>query len=378
MPERIRVAFAVDSFRTGGTELNAMRTAVRLDPERFELVVVCLNEEGELREHYAQAGIPVHAFPISSLISVRTTRAGLRLRSFLRHHRVQILHAHDIYTNCFAVPWARLAAVRTVIASRRWWHSVPRPELRYANRIAYRVADCVLANSPAVARLLTTEEGISPTRVLTVPNFLEIEAFDAPRPEQVVLLRSRLGLEGHDHVPVIGIVARLDPLKDHETLLRAAKLLNDRGRVFRLVIVGDGDRRGVLENLASELGIAGLVRFAGQLPHRPNPNAAFDISVLCSTAEGFPNSVLEAMAAGRPVVATRVGGVPDAVEPERTGLLVPPSDAKALADALDTLLADEGRRVALGTAGRELARERFGERAVLDMLENAYEELTQH
>jgi glycosyltransferase involved in cell wall biosynthesis len=375
MSDRIRVAFAVDTFRTGGTELNAARTAVRLDPERFELMVLCLREEGELRERYAQAGIPVYEFPIRSLVSARTARQGLRLMKFLRHNRIQILHAHDIYTNCFAVPYARLAAVPGVIASRRWWHSVPRPAYRFANRMAYRFAHRVLANSDAVARLVTTEEGVSSSRVLTVPNFLETDAFAQPSPEEVALLRSRLGLEGHEHIPVIGIVARLDRLKDHATLLRAAKLLLDRSRVFRLVIVGDGDLRRPLESLANELGIADLVHFAGHQPHRPNPHTVFDVSVLCSTAEGFPNSVLEAMAAGRPVVATNVGGVPDAVEHERTGLLVPPSDAGVLADALESLLTDERRRLALGAAGRDLARTRYGERTVLRTLEDAYQAL---
>ncbi len=375
MRDRIRIAFAVDSFRIGGTELNAARTAIRLDPERFELVVLCLREEGELRAEYARANIPVVHFPIGPLLSMRTAREGWRLAKFLRARRIQILHAHDVYTNCFAVPWARFASVPTVIASRRYWHTVPRPELRYLNRVAYRFAHRVLANSPSVARLLTTEEGVSPSRVLTVPNFVEADAFDPPPPEQLASLRSRLGSDGSDRIPVIGIVARLDPVKDHETLLRAAKALKDRGHVFRLVIVGDGDRRGALEALSRELGVARLVHFAGQLASRPNPNALFDVSVLCSTAEGSPNSILEAMAAGRPVVATRVGGIPDAVDEGRTGLLVNPGDHDALALALEALLTDEGRRLALGAAGRERAREMYGERSVLRTLEDTYEGL---
>lgn len=376
MPDRIRVAFAVDSFRIGGTELNAARTAIRLDPGRFELVVLCLQEQGELREEYARARIPVYEFPIGSLYKMRTARTGLRLARFLRAHRVHILHAHDIYTNCFAVPWARFARVPAVIASRRWWHTVPRPMLRHANRVAYRFAHRVLANSPSVARLLINEEGVSPARVLTVPNFVEADAFDVPAPERLAVLRARLGLAGHDGVPVIGVVARLDPIKDHATLLRAARRLKDRGRDFRLVIVGDGDRRRPLESLARELGVAPLVHFAGQLSNRPtNLNALFDVSVLCSTAEGFPNAIIEAMAAGRPVVATRVGGIPDAVDDGRTGLLVPPGDDEALALALDALVTDERRRHALGAAGREVARERFGERSVMRTLEDAYEGL---
>lgn len=375
MPDRIRVAFAVDSFDVGGTELNAARTATRLDPERFELEVVCLRDDGELRQEYARAGIPVHHFPIGSLISARNATQGMRLAKLLLDRRIDIVHAHDVYSNCFAVPWARLAGVRGVIASRRWWFTVPRPALRHANRLAYRFAHRVLANSPSVARLLITEEGVSPSRVLTIPNFVEAAAFESPAPEQIAALRSRLGLEGQESVPVIGIVARLDPVKDHATLLRAAKLLKEQGRAFRLVIVGDGSRRAALESLTSELGLAPYVHFAGQQSHRPNPHALFDVSVLCSTAEGFPNSIVEAMAAGRPVVATHVGGIPDAVDDGRTGLLVTPGDSEALARALDALLTDEPRRTALGDAGRERAREMYGERSVLRTLEDAYQEL---
>ncbi len=364
----------MDSFRTGGTELNAARTAIRLDPTRFDLVVLCLREQGDLREMYTRANIPVHEFSIGPLASIRTAREGMRLARFLREHRIEILHAHDVYTNCFAVPWARLAGVRAVIASRRWFDTVPRPELRVANRIAYKFAHRVLANTPALARLVSTEEGVPASRVLTVLNFVEAEAFEFPPADQTDILRSRLGIGGNS-VPVIGIVARLDPVKHHETLLRAARVLNDKGRVFRVVIVGDGDRRQALEALTGELGLGSMVHFAGQLPNRPNPNTLFDVSVLCSTAEGFPNSVIEAMAAGRPVVATSVGGIPDAVEHERTGLLVPPRDVEALANALDRLLGDEQYRHTLGAAGRELARERYGERAVLRSLEDAYEQL---
>jgi hypothetical protein len=136
MSDRIRLAFAVDSFRIGGTELNAARTAIRLDPERFELVVLCLREDGELREEYARANIPVYHFPIGSLLSMRTAREGVRLMQFLRDRQVQILHAHDVYTNCFAVPFARLAGVPTVIASRRFWHTVPRPAPRQPRRVS--------------------------------------------------------------------------------------------------------------------------------------------------------------------------------------------------------------------------------------------------
>lgn len=375
MTKPIRIVFAVDSFCIGGTELNALRTALRLDRDRYDLRVISLRPEGPLLARYEQAGIPVHDFAISSLWSPRTMRTGVRLARFLRQHRIQVLHAHDVYTNCFAVPWARLAGTPVVIASRRWWHTVPRPALRHANRVAYRFAHRVLANSAQVARLLSEEEGIHPSRILTISNFVEDEAFQPPTDESVTGFRRRLGLEPGDDTTVVGIVARLDPVKHHELLIRAARVLLDRGHRVRFAIVGDGDCREALEAEVRLLGVGDAVHFAGMLPNRPNPHALFDISVLCSSAEGFPNSIVEAMAAGRPVVATRVGGVPDAVVDGQTGLLIPPGDHEALAASLESLLADLPRRRALGEAGRARARAVFSEESVVPVLESAYRDL---
>src|SRR5262249_9557960 len=143
---------------------------------------------------------------------------------------------------------------------------------------------------------------------------------------------------------VIGIVASLLAIKDHATLLRALGLLAPEWPTARLVVVGQGPELDDLRRLASELGVASVVRFAGLRPQGPSFHFLFDISVLSSVSEGFPNSLVEAMAAGRPIVATDVGGVRDAVRDRENGLLVPPRAPAAFADALRTLLRDAGLR----------------------------------
>jgi L-malate glycosyltransferase len=373
---RIRVVSCIDNMRVGGTELNAVRTAERLDRNRFDLSVVCLSEEGPLRERYRSAGIPVQEFSIHSLYGAHTLQQGFRLGSYLREIGAEIVHAHDVYSNVFSAVWARLFGVPVVIASRRWWKHVPRAAHGIGNRLSYLMAHRILANSEAVAHLLTTSEHVSARRVFVIPNFVDDATFESI--DQAARCRMRAELDCAEGDFVVGSISRLHPVKDLSSLLRAVHTLASRWPTLRLVLVGDGECRAPLEAEAAALGIADRVRFAGMRPQEPNLHAAFDISVCCSLSEGFPNSVVEAMAAGRPVVATNVGGIPDAVEHDRTGLLVEVGDSTRLADAIELLLNDPEKRRRFGDAGRELARERFSATRVMAKLESTYEQLVHH
>ena len=339
MPEPIRVAFAIDSMEAGGTELNAVRLAERLNRDRFDIRVVCMRTEGPLAARYEALGVPVESFPMRSLYSPSAVRQGVRLARYLRTQRIAIVHAHDIYSNVFAVPWARLAGART-IASRRWWEGFQATTWRLASRLSYRAAHAVLANSTAIGRLLVDAEGVPPSRVVVVPNFLDGAAFERPDEMTAITLGRELRLDGGG--PVVGIVANLLPVKDHAALLRAAVILRPRWPRLRVVLVGDGPCRPALERLAIELGLGETIVFAGRRSGLPNLHQLFDISVLCSTSEGLPNSILEAMAAARPVVATKVGAVADAVLDGETGILVRPSRPRA---------AGRGARTAVGRSG---------------------------
>ncbi|MEO6445712.1 MAG: glycosyltransferase [Gemmatimonadaceae bacterium] len=368
-PGRLRVVYCLDSFDVGGTELNAIRTIEQIDRDQFDVSFVALSNRGSLAERVRAAGVPIHEFPIRSLVSPDTVRTGLRLARFLRAQRADVLHAHDIYSNIFAVPWARVAGVPLVIASRRWWHAVVRPIHLRMNRLTYRMAHRVLANSESVGRLVE-EEGVPPGRVVVLPNFVEDYAFEPPAAEQLALWRRELGLGEGDEV--VGIVANLHPVKDHASLLRAVALVAPRRPSLRLVLVGDGSERTALESLAGELGIGDRVRFAGRRPQRPTMHGLFDVSVLSSLGEGFPNSIVEAMAAGRPLVATAVGGVVDVVEHARTGLLVPPGVPAEMAAGIERLLSNPAEAGAMGRAGRERARTVFHADTVMARLADLY------
>jgi glycosyltransferase involved in cell wall biosynthesis len=367
--------YCIDNMQVGGTELNALRTAERLDRRRFSISVVCIRDNGPLMARYKDAGIPVYTFPMSSFLGPRAVQQALRLIRLFRRERTDIVHSHDAYTSVYGTLCARLAGVRGVIASRRFGYSPTFPPRRLvrANRVAYRFAHRVVGNSPSVARLLASEGGVDAARIVTIPNFLDEAAFDPiPEPARRRML-DELGVP--EGAFVVGIVARLSAEKDHASLLRAIASLRDRIPGLHCVLVGDGPERAAIEALASTLGIRELVHLAGERAQPPNLHRLFDVSVLCSTTEAFPNSVLEAMAAERPVVATAVGGTPDAVEHERTGLLVPPIDPARLADAILRLHADPSLRARLGTAGRAAARIGYGADAVIGQVEALYTRL---
>lgn len=370
-PERrIRLAYCLDSFDPGGTELNAVRTIEQIDRTRFDVSFIVLSDRGPLAQRVRDAGVPIHAFSLGGFFTLQGLRAGRALVAHLRKERVDILHAHDIYSNIFAVPCGRIAGVPLVIASRRWWHAANRRIYLALNRVTYRLAHRVLANSESVGRLVV-DEGVREDRVVVIPNFVEDYAFERPTETMLASWRTELGVHPDDEV--VGIVANLHAIKDHATLLRAfPAVLVERPRA-RLVVVGDGVEREPLERLATSLGIRERVTFAGRRPQRPTMHWLFDVSVLCSLGEGFPNSVVEAMAAARPLVVTSVGGVPDVVVAGETGFMVAPSAPDQLARRIVDLLRDPPLRERMGRASALRAREAFYAPRVIRRLESFYE-----
>ena len=365
----IRVGYCIDSFDIGGTELNAVRTVEALDRRSFEVTVFHLRETGPLRARYEALGLQLVHLPIGPLYSPRTAAQGVRFLRLLRREGIEVAHTHDLYTNIFAAPWARLAGCR-VIASRRWLDSSPRAGLVPLNRWSYRCAHRVVANSSLGVKLLIDKEHVPAARVLELPNFLEERAFNHV-PVEVRSARRR-SWDVPQGAFVIGTVARLAPVKNHALVLRALQRLDED---VHLVLIGEGPSRRALEELARKLHVDRRVHFTGQLVETENLHQFFDVSVLCSRSEGFPNTVLEALAAGCPVVATPVGGVPEVIIERQTGLLVPIDQPDALAASVQELRRDARLRERLCEAGPACVRSRYHQTVVIAQLEALYQKL---
>ena len=210
-------------------------------------------------------------------------------------------------------------------------------------------------------------DGAPRDRVETIPNGVDLAA-PLPRAQA----RELLGL-GEDQV-VVGIVARLRPQKRHEALLEAAALLKGRGLAFTVCVVGDGPRREELESLAERLDVTDRVTFAGEHEDAARLAAAFDVAVMCSSAEGMPLSGLESMAAGVPLVATAVSALPQLLA-GGAGVLVEPEDDVALADAIEELLAHPDRARAIGEEGRRRVHSGYSFESMMRSLEETFDEV---
>jgi glycosyltransferase involved in cell wall biosynthesis len=371
--QKIRVAYVIDTFMIGGTELNAIRTLETLDRDRFEVTVFHFSGDGPLRSRYEALGVRMIHLTISGFRSLATLREGWRFGLLLRRLGIQVVHSHDVYTNIFAAPWARVLGRCGVLASRRWFYDVPRPALNALNRWSYLFAHRVLANSGSVARLLVDQERLPLQKIVEIPNFLSEAAFSSLDPVARVQQRTAWGIPAAAYV--VGIVARLRPVKNHAMLLKAIQALDND---THLVAVGDGPELGSLKLLAKELGISSRVHFVGTITSSENLHQYFDASVLCSSSEGFPNSVIEALAARCPVVATRVGGVPDVVEDNVTGILIASSDVGALTESLSRLRLNPRLGARFGEIGVVRIRAGYSMQAVIPRLQDLYVYLAQY
>lgn len=327
----------------------------RLDRNRFDVRVACSHKEGAWLPR-VEACAPVTAFPIRGFAHPTLVAQGSAFARWCRAERIAVVQTCELYGNIFALPFAAAAGVPVRIASRRELNPDKTRAQIALQRQVYRCSHAIVANSQAAAAQLRAE-GVAADRVRVIPNGLDLDRF---RPR-------------HRERPISTIVsvANLRREKAHECLLAAAARLAPRYPDLRYLIVGDGPRAAELRALTRTLGLDERVRFLGHREDVADLLAGADIFVLPSRSEAFPNGALEAMAAGLPVVACRVGGLIDLIEHERTGLLVPPDDSAALADALDSLLRAPQSAAALGRSARAEAAARYS----FDRMVAAFEDL---
>lgn len=358
------VLHVLNTLDTGGAEQVVLNLARHIDRDAFRMQVCGLAGEGPLAEEFRRLGVRVHALRRRPGVDPGLC---LRLARLMRRERIDIVHTHN------AGPWlygglaAKLVGARLVHTE----HSNLFPHqrrLRRAERWLARWTDALIADSEKVKRQLVEGQGVPAAKVRVVVNGVDTHRFNGgpSAPEA----RQTLHVNGTG--VVIGTVGRLVPVKDHRTLLEAFRRVVEARPASYLVLVGDGPMRGELVGLAGLLGIGERVRFLGERLDIPALLQAFDVFALSSLSEGMPLTVLEAMAAGKPVVATNVGGIPEAVIEHQTGLLVPPRDPERMAQALLRLLDDEALRGAFGHRGQARARERFDLRQMVETYESAY------
>lgn len=334
----LRIAHLIESDGPGGAERTVANIATGLQAAGSEnLVILPANGEGWLASELAGTGVAIEHFRLDRPLSFPCARW---LASTLRSFGASLAHGHEFSMAVYGAWAARRAGIPYVVTMHGSRYYAERLRRRLAMRWAVGTSSRLVAVSHQLARALKDDLWLRPSRVTVVANGVRAGHARAGS------LRSELGLARESRLLLA--VGNLYPVKGHKVLLTALALLKDRHPTVHVAIAGRGDEAGVLQSAARQRGIADRVHFLGLRSDIPSLLDSADIFVLPSLSEGLPLALLEAMFAGRPIVATRVGEVPTALNGGDAGLVVEPGDAVALATALDRLLSNPAKARQLG------------------------------
>lgn len=367
---RIRVGFLIDNLNVAGTEQWLLRLITSLDSRRFEPHLFLLNGTTSLSKELEPSNIPVHRLELTSFKNpARLQIARRKFTNALHEHGIQIVQVHFPDSTIFGAVAARLAGIKNIIAtSRNAGYSLSRSK-RLVGRIAHRFISNTIANSVACKSAVVDAFHVNPDSVSVIPNGIDLRRFSA------IPTVDAFSHSGHPKWR-IGIVANLRPVKDVSTLIQAAKILKDcSANNIEFFVAGDGPLRQELISESLKYSVAEDIHFLGTVDNIPKFLASIDIAVLTSISEGCSNSVLEYMAAGRPVVATAVGGTREVVRHEKTGITIKPQKPNELADAIMHLVNSPSTLNELASAGRDYVESNHSQELETASYSNFYTQL---
>ncbi|HID56525.1 TPA: glycosyltransferase [Candidatus Poribacteria bacterium] len=356
------------SIDRGGLETLVLRLCAGIG-DGFEPLICTFSPGGDLQSGFKRLCVPVyHLVKPEGL----TPFLPLRVASLIGELKVDLIHTHNVGP----LIYGGLASIITGLPLVHTEHSrLPQHEkrLRSIEKALSLKASKIVAVSKCVADQLINEQGIRPDKVMIIPNGVDVDLFAKARQGRDDV-RKELGIG--DGEIVIGTVGRLAAVKDYATLIQAFALVKaGEEKTVKLLMVGDGPEREKLERTADEIGVREHVIFLGMRDDVPELMAAMDIFALSSIDEGLPLAILEAMSAGLPIVATEVGGIPEAVEHGLNGFLLPPRSPQRMAIALQKLIDEPELRRRFSIWARRRVVERFSIRAMIKAYRSIYKEI---
>ena len=378
----VRILQLIDSFDQGGSERQALElTRLLHESGKYEVFLASLNPDGVLRSEAEDLKLgDIPSYPLESFYDRNAITQFRRFVHYLRTKKIDVLHTHDFYTNIFGMTAGFVAGVKVRIASRRETSGMRSEAQQQAQRLAYSLAHQIVANSESVKQKLV-EEGVSGKRITVIHNGLNLERVAPPanvsREEALQVL-----VRGISDVPrqlpkhFVTIVANMrHEVKDYPMFLRMAQRVSKVVPEVGFLLAGEGELQQSLQQMAADFGIAGNTFFLGRCENIAQLLSVSDVCVLSSKAEGFSNSILEYMAAGRPVVATDVGGAREAIVEGATGYTVPSGNDRLMASTIVSLLCNPEKAKLMGERGRCVVVEKFSEQALLQNTEALYRKL---
>jgi glycosyltransferase involved in cell wall biosynthesis len=365
MPLRQGILLLVRSLESGGTERQLAETAKALHQRGWNVHVGCFHDSGLRAKELREAGVRIVRLPINSFQSPVCILRGLFLfGQYVLRHRIDVMHSFDAPTNIFGALAAKLFARRVILVSQRSFRTLLAKREHMALRLMDRIADGVVVNCEAVRTHLIKDERVDPQRIRLCYNGLNTNTF-FPAREHIRPENLRDGL-------IIGTVCVLRPEKGLDVLLKGFAIAAEHRPHLKLLIVGSGAVLGDLQRLGHELGVEERVIFQPDTRDVALWLNRMDIFVLPSLSEAFSNSLMEAMACGTPVVASRVGGNPELVRDDETGLLFDVGDSAGLAKQLVRLADDPAARQRYAAAATHLIRTELNVDSAVNRIEEIY------
>jgi L-malate glycosyltransferase len=368
-----RVLELIGSFVRAGSERQGLQLSRLLAEDgHFQVFVGCLDRSGPLLDENPWLNRnEIPEFKLKSFYDGNFVTQVYRCAKFLRSNQISVIHTHDFYTNIFGMLAGFLARVPARIASKRETFSKTERQTM-VERNSFRLAHQIVCNSAAVREFLANS-GVPASKLQVIYNGLDAKLFSpiSVRKESVY---KKLGRSFDSSCRLVTIVANIrSDVKNHSMFLRSAKSVLEEIEEAEFIIAGEGELETELKKQARAIGIENKVHFIGSCAYVPSLLAVSDVCVLSSRSEGFSNAILEYMAAGKPVVATRVGGAAEAILEGETGFIVESDDDQAMARRIIALLRDSALLSRFGENGRKRVGEMFSLDAQLIRTKALYE-----
>ena len=364
---RARVLYLSHAFMVGGAE-EMVLNLVRHLPDRFEPFVTCINRAGPIGEEIKNTGVPFRVLGLDP--GIRRPWHVLGIGQHLRETRPDIVHTFLLTASLYGRLGAMLARVPIIVGTEVNIYQHKRRHHALAERLLMRGTDRVIVSAESVREFYIRQVHADAARVDVIYNAVDWSQLQTTKAPGA--LRASIGVPAG--APLAGIIARLTEQKAHRDLFDAMAVTPGLASLH-LLVVGDGDLREDLHARVERLGLSARVHFLGARRDLGDLLAAIDLFVMPSLWEGLPLSLVLAMGAGLPVVATRVAGIPEVVQDGVTGLLVPPADVPALGSELARLVSDPVLRQTLGAAAAAFVRPRFGVDRYVDAVTSLYDRL---
>jgi len=370
----IHIIHIVHSFGIGGLENGIVNLANRMNPTRFKISIVSLTGGMDSKERITRKDVNCVVIQKNEGVSSHEGIGNdwflpFKLAKFFKKEKADIIHTHGWGTFLEGILAAKLARIPILIHGE---HGTDQLDLA-RRRIAYRMGawgvDTILAVCENMRDRFICKYHIPAKKIQTIRNGVDTEYF---KHDKNLRQATRQNLGIRDDNVVIGTIGRLCYEKNYETLLRAIALIVNKHSSIQLIMVGDGPYRGSLTQLAVDLGIESRVHFLGTRYDRLELLNAMDVFALTSVSEGLPNTLLEAMSVGLPVVTTSVGGIPEVVTTQKDGLLVEPQNSQGFAKSLEQLLQASELRDQLGAAAHKRMESKFSLKNMVQEYENMY------